>query len=127
MWSCRHYSLQHLLDPLTITWERLDYRLSWHLWSVLQALHYSHLSSTRQGLLHSSYAAQLESADLWHLAIFVLLHIPDHWYVQLLLREEPGKQILTVMAVLALEISFKCTVIKPSEKVFQQKLAAVRH
>lgn len=78
---CRHYSLQHLLDPLTVTWERLDYRLSWHLWNVLQALHYSHLSSAHQGLLHSSYAAQLESADLWHLAIFVLLHIPDDWCV----------------------------------------------
>lgn len=78
---CRHYSLQQLLEPLTITWERLDYRLSWHLWSVLQALHYSHLSTSRQGLLHSSYAAQLESAGLWHLAIFILLHIPDHMYV----------------------------------------------
>lgn len=131
MSSCRHYSLQHLLDPLTITWERLDYRLSWHLWSVLQALHYSHLSSTRQGLLHSSYAAQLESADLWHLAIFVLLHIPDHWYVQLLLllllKEESGEQIFTVMTVFALEISFIFTVIKPPEKVFQQQVAAARH
>ena len=78
---CRHYSLQQLLDPLTVTWERLDYRLSWHLWGVLQALHYSHLSGSRQGLLHTSYAAQLESAGLWHMAIFILLHIPDHRYV----------------------------------------------
>lgn len=82
--SCRHYSLQQLLDPLTITWERLDYRLSWHLWGVLQALHYSHLSASRQGLLHASYAAQLESAGLWHMAIFILLHIPDHTYVHLI-------------------------------------------
>ncbi len=83
--SCRHYGLQQLLDPLTVTWERLDYRLSWHLWGVLQALHYSHLSASRQGLLHASYAAQLESAGLWHMAIFILLHIPDHTYVQLVL------------------------------------------
>lgn len=82
--SCRHYSLQQLLDPLTVTWERLDYRLSWHLWGVLQALHYSHLSASRQGLLHASYAAQLESAGLWHMAVFILLHIPDHTYVHLL-------------------------------------------
>lgn len=82
--SCRHYSLQQLLDPLTVTWERLDYRLSWHLWGVLQALHYSHLSASRQGLLHASYAAQLESAGLWHMAVFILLHIPDHAYVQLI-------------------------------------------
>lgn len=80
---CRHYSLQQMLEPLTITWERLDYRLSWHLWGVLQALHYSHLSASRQGLLHSSYAAQLESAGLWHLAVFILMHISDHMYVQL--------------------------------------------
>ncbi|XP_056140469.1 nuclear pore complex protein Nup98-Nup96 [Lampris incognitus] len=77
LYSDRHYSLQQLLDPLTVTWERLDYRLSWHLWGVLQALHYSHLSASRQGLLHTSYASQLESAGLWHLAVFVLLHIPD--------------------------------------------------
>lgn len=79
--SCRHYSLPQLLDPLTVTWERLDYRLSWHLWGVLQALNYSHLSASRQGLIHTSYAAQLESAGLWHMAIFILLHIPEHSYV----------------------------------------------
>ncbi|CAB1316396.1 unnamed protein product [Coregonus sp. 'balchen'] len=61
LYSDRHYSLQQLLDPLTVTWKRLDYRLSWHLWSVLQALHYTHLSPARQGLIHTSYAAQLES------------------------------------------------------------------
>lgn len=77
-----------MLEPLTITWERLDYRLSWHLWGVLQALHYSHLGASRQGLLHSSYAAQLESAGLWHLAVFILMHIPDHMYVQLILSEK---------------------------------------
>lgn len=82
---CRHYNLQQLLEPLTVTWERLDHRLSWHLWNVLQALHYTHLSAERQGLLHSSYAAQLESAGLWHLAIFILLHVPDHTYVRRIL------------------------------------------
>ncbi|XP_053703664.1 nuclear pore complex protein Nup98-Nup96 isoform X4 [Synchiropus splendidus] len=78
LYSDRHYSLQQLLDPLTITGDRLDHRLSWHLWGVLQSLHYTHLSVSGQGLIHSGYAAQLESAGLWHLAIFVLLHIPDH-------------------------------------------------
>uniref|UniRef100_A0A3Q3NAH8 Nuclear pore complex protein Nup98-Nup96 n=1 Tax=Mastacembelus armatus TaxID=205130 RepID=A0A3Q3NAH8_9TELE len=89
LYSDRHYSLQQLLDPLTVTWERLDYRLSWHLWGVLQALHYSHLSSLGQGLLHSSYAAQLESAGLWHMAVFILLHIPDH-------RERAVREVLTL-------------------------------
>ncbi|XP_069046230.1 nuclear pore complex protein Nup98-Nup96 isoform X3 [Lepisosteus oculatus] len=77
LYSDRRYSLQQLLDPCTVTADRLDYRLSWHLWNVLQALNYSHLSEQCQGLLHASYAAQLESAGLWEMAIFVLLHIPD--------------------------------------------------
>ncbi|XP_074466676.1 nuclear pore complex protein Nup98-Nup96 isoform X2 [Sebastes fasciatus] len=91
LYSDRHYSLQQLLDPLTVTWERLDYRLSWHLWGVLQALHYSHLSASRQGLLHASYAAQLESAGLWHMAVFILLHIPDHTQ-----RERAVREMLTL-------------------------------
>lgn len=73
----RHYSLQQLLDPTTVTAKQLDYRLSWHLWNVLQALNYTHLSVPRQSLLHTSYAAQLESAGLCEMAAFVLLHVPD--------------------------------------------------
>ncbi|XP_054610233.1 nuclear pore complex protein Nup98-Nup96 isoform X3 [Dunckerocampus dactyliophorus] len=91
LYSDRHYGLQQLLDPLSITWDRLDFRLSWHLWSVLQALHYSHLSEARQGLLHASYAAQLESAGLWHLSIFILLHIHDHTQ-----RERAVRAVLTL-------------------------------
>ncbi|KAJ7996062.1 hypothetical protein DPEC_G00233180 [Dallia pectoralis] len=89
LYSDRHYGLQQLLDPLTVTPERLDYRLSWHLWSVLQSLHYTHLSLARQSLIHTSYAAQLESAGLWDLAIFVLLHIHDDT-----LRERAVRQML---------------------------------
>ncbi|KAM9498568.1 nuclear pore complex protein Nup98-Nup96-like isoform 8-T12 [Salvelinus alpinus] len=87
LYSDRHYSLQQLLDPLAVTWECLDYRLSWHLWSVLQALHYTHLSPARQGLIHTSYAAQLESAGLWDMAIYVLLHIPDNTLRERAVRE----------------------------------------
>ncbi|XP_069565687.1 nuclear pore complex protein Nup98-Nup96 isoform X1 [Brachyistius frenatus] len=91
LYSDRHYSLQQLLEPLTVTWQRLDFRLSWHLWGVLQALHYTHLSSSHQGLLHASYAAQLESAGLWHMAVFILLHIPDHTQ-----RERAVRELLTL-------------------------------
>ncbi|XP_060942469.1 nuclear pore complex protein Nup98-Nup96 isoform X3 [Limanda limanda] len=91
LYSDRHYSLQQLLDPLSVTWERLDYRLSWHLWGVLQALHYTHLSASGQGLLHASYAAQLESAGLWHMAVFILLHIQDHAQ-----RERAVREMLTL-------------------------------
>lgn len=87
LYSDRHYGLQQLLEPLAVTWERLDYRLSWHLWGVLQALHYTHLSAPRQGLLHASYAAQLESAGLWHMAVFILLHIPEHTQRERAVRE----------------------------------------
>ncbi|KAK3555738.1 hypothetical protein QTP86_028978 [Hemibagrus guttatus] len=89
LYSDKHYSLQQLLDPTTVTAEQLDYRLSWHLWNVLQALNYTHLSVPRQNLLHTSYAAQLESAGLWEMAVFVLLHIPDS-----LLREHAVREIL---------------------------------
>uniref|UniRef100_A0A3B4CC02 Nuclear pore complex protein Nup98-Nup96 n=1 Tax=Pygocentrus nattereri TaxID=42514 RepID=A0A3B4CC02_PYGNA len=89
LYSDKHYSLQQLLDPSTVTADQLDYRLSWHLWNVLQALNYTHLSLSRQGLLHASYAAQLESAGLWEMAVFVLLHIPDS-----ALRERAVREML---------------------------------
>ncbi|KAM9451702.1 nuclear pore complex protein Nup98-Nup96-like isoform 2-T2 [Clarias gariepinus] len=89
LYSDKHYSLEQLLDPITVTAEQLDYRLSWHLWNVLQALNYTHLSVSRQSLLHSSYAAQLESAGLWEMAVFVLLHIPNSF-----LRERAVREIL---------------------------------
>ncbi|XP_067113030.1 nuclear pore complex protein Nup98-Nup96 isoform X1 [Osmerus mordax] len=87
LYSDRHYSLQQLLDPLTVSWRRLDYRLSWHLWGVLQALRYSHLGAAPQGLLHASYAAQLEAAGMWDMAVFVLLHIPQHELRERAVRE----------------------------------------
>ena len=50
---------------------------SWPLYQVLQSLEYTHLSQYHAGLLHSSFAAQLEGLGLWHWAAFVLLHIQD--------------------------------------------------
>ncbi|XP_018431124.1 PREDICTED: nuclear pore complex protein Nup98-Nup96-like [Nanorana parkeri] len=44
---------------------------------VLQALNYTHLSAQSQGVLHASYAAQLENVGLWEWAVFVMLHIHD--------------------------------------------------
>ncbi|XP_065279525.1 nuclear pore complex protein Nup98-Nup96 [Emys orbicularis] len=74
LYSDRCYDLNQLLDPRSITSDPLDYRLSWHLWEVLRALNYTHLSEQCQGVLNASYAAQLESEGLWEWAIFVLLH-----------------------------------------------------
>ncbi|XP_040282604.1 nuclear pore complex protein Nup98-Nup96 isoform X1 [Bufo bufo] len=77
LYSDRCYDLRQLLDPRSVTPDPLDYRLSWHLWMVLQALNYTHLSEQSQGLLHASYTEQLENVGLWEWAIFVLLHVPN--------------------------------------------------
>ncbi|XP_038674987.1 nuclear pore complex protein Nup98-Nup96 isoform X3 [Scyliorhinus canicula] len=77
LYSDRHYELHPLLNPRTVTADHLDYRLSWHLWMVLQALNYTHLSDKHQAMVHTSFAAQLEAAGLWEWAVFVLLHIPN--------------------------------------------------
>lgn len=54
-----------------------SFPLSWHLHQVLESLEYTHLSDTHAGILHSSFAAQLEGLGLWHWAAFVLLHVQD--------------------------------------------------
>ncbi|KAM9319705.1 LOW QUALITY PROTEIN: nuclear pore complex protein Nup98-Nup96 [Gastrophryne carolinensis] len=87
LYSDRSHDLRQLLDPRTITSDPLDHRLSWHLWMVLQALNYTHLSEKSQGLLHASYAAQLENVGLWEWAIFVFLHIPDDTIREFSVRE----------------------------------------
>ncbi|XP_061485203.1 nuclear pore complex protein Nup98-Nup96 isoform X2 [Rhineura floridana] len=74
LYSDRSYDLHQLLDPKSVTADPLDYRLSWHLWEALRALHYTHLSEQCQGVLNASFAAQLESEGLWEWAVFVLLH-----------------------------------------------------
>ncbi|XP_009996804.1 PREDICTED: nuclear pore complex protein Nup98-Nup96 [Chaetura pelagica] len=77
LYSDRLYDLDQLLDPRSVTSDPLDHRLSWHLWEVLRALNYTHLLRQSQGVLNTSYAAQLESEGLWEWAVFVLLHEPD--------------------------------------------------
>uniref|UniRef100_A0A3B4AT94 Nuclear pore complex protein Nup98-Nup96 n=1 Tax=Periophthalmus magnuspinnatus TaxID=409849 RepID=A0A3B4AT94_9GOBI len=78
LYSDRHHPLSPLLDPLTVCPHRLDFRLSWLLWTVLDALGYSHVSEWSVGTLHTSYCAVLEKEGLWHLGVFVLLHIHNH-------------------------------------------------
>ncbi|TKC36301.1 hypothetical protein EI555_012157, partial [Monodon monoceros] len=86
----RHYDLNQLLEPRSITADPLDYRLSWHLWEVLRALNYTHLSEQCEGVLQASYAGQLESEGLWEWAIFVLLHIDNSS-----MREKAVRELLT--------------------------------
>ncbi|XP_078258062.1 LOW QUALITY PROTEIN: nuclear pore complex protein Nup98-Nup96 [Rhinoraja longicauda] len=88
LYSDRHHELHPILNPRAVTADHLDFRLSWHLWAVLHALHYTHLSDKQQATVHTSYAAQLEAAGLWHWAVFVLLHIPNPWQRQRAVREQ---------------------------------------
>ncbi|XP_008584723.1 PREDICTED: nuclear pore complex protein Nup98-Nup96 isoform X4 [Galeopterus variegatus] len=90
LYSDRHYELNQLLEPRSITADPLDYRLSWHLWEVLRALNYTHLSEQHEGVLQASYAGQLESEGLWEWSIFVLLHIDNSS-----MREKAVRELLT--------------------------------
>ncbi|XP_009989585.1 PREDICTED: nuclear pore complex protein Nup98-Nup96 [Tauraco erythrolophus] len=96
LYSDRHYDLDQLLDPRSVTSDPLDYRLSWHLWEVLRALNYTHLFKQSQGVLNASYAAQLESEGLWEWAVFVLLHEPDTH-----IREKAVRELLSRHCVLS--------------------------
>ncbi|XP_024907346.1 nuclear pore complex protein Nup98-Nup96 isoform X6 [Pteropus alecto] len=90
LYSDRHYDLNQLLEPRSITADPLDYRLSWHLWEVLRALNYTHLSEQCEGVLQASYAGQLESEGLWEWAVFVFLHIDNSS-----MREKAVRELLT--------------------------------
>ncbi|XP_033229340.1 nuclear pore complex protein Nup98-Nup96-like [Belonocnema kinseyi] len=72
-----NHPLEEVLNPLTHTADPLDYRLSWLTQQMLVALGYSHLSDYVAALTHANFAAQLETYDLWHWAIFVVLHLQD--------------------------------------------------
>jgi nuclear pore complex protein Nup98-Nup96 len=70
-------SLESLLSPQSSTNDPMDYRMSWHLYQVLQSLGLDTLSAVTAEELHLNYAAQLEQEGLWHWAVFVLLHLSD--------------------------------------------------
>ncbi|KAI9922711.1 hypothetical protein PsorP6_001331 [Peronosclerospora sorghi] len=54
----------------------LDYELSWHLYSVLQAIGYK-LDGQWESHLHQNYIRQLEECGLWQDAVYVALNISD--------------------------------------------------
>uniref|UniRef100_A0A1A9WVG8 Nuclear pore complex protein Nup98-Nup96 n=1 Tax=Glossina brevipalpis TaxID=37001 RepID=A0A1A9WVG8_9MUSC len=77
LFSKRSHPLESLLNPATHTSDPMDYRLSWLLLQTLEALGYHHCSELSEAQLHTGFASQLESHDLWEWSIFVLLHIKD--------------------------------------------------
>ncbi|XP_052089696.1 nuclear pore complex protein Nup98-Nup96-like isoform X6 [Mytilus californianus] len=73
----KSHRLNRLLNPTSSTENQLDYRLSWHLYQILQSLDYKHLSPYHRAYIHMNFASQLESIGLWHWAVFIVLHIED--------------------------------------------------
>lgn len=47
------------------------------LLQTLESLGYNHCSELSETQIHISFASQLETYDLWHWSIFVLLHIKN--------------------------------------------------
>ncbi|XP_033208238.1 nuclear pore complex protein Nup98-Nup96-like isoform X2 [Belonocnema kinseyi] len=73
--STGNHPMEPILNPLNHTADSFDYRLSWLIQAALIGLGYSHLSEDVEALTHANFAAQLETYDLWHWAIFVVLHL----------------------------------------------------
>uniref|UniRef100_A0A914XMM5 Nuclear pore complex protein Nup98-Nup96 n=1 Tax=Plectus sambesii TaxID=2011161 RepID=A0A914XMM5_9BILA len=71
----RSHSLEAVLNPDAYADDPFDYHLSWHLWSALKAIGYCHLAPRKEDMLHTRYAEQLAACGLWHLGVFVLMHI----------------------------------------------------
>ncbi|KAK3793945.1 hypothetical protein RRG08_023041 [Elysia crispata] len=71
----RTHRLEALLSPTSSTPAHLDFRLSWQLFQILQALGYTHLPVSKADSLHESFASQLETLGMWHWTAFVLLHL----------------------------------------------------
>ncbi|PNJ51645.1 NUP98 isoform 9, partial [Pongo abelii] len=66
LYSDRHYDLNQLLEPRSITADPLDYRLSWHLWEVLRALNYTHLSAQCEAYVRRLFESCLPgTASCW--------------------------------------------------------------
>ncbi|XP_006825402.1 nuclear pore complex protein Nup98-Nup96-like [Saccoglossus kowalevskii] len=78
LYSQHAHRMERILAPTTSTPYLLDYRLSWHLYQVLQAIDYTHISEQQSAMLQCNFASHLESIGMWHWAIFVLLHIQDN-------------------------------------------------
>ncbi|XP_042901697.1 nuclear pore complex protein Nup98-Nup96 isoform X1 [Parasteatoda tepidariorum] len=72
----RSYRFELLLMPETYTTDHLDYRLSWLLHLALTSIGFN-IPSDLACTLHSNFASQLESLDMWHWSVFVILHHPD--------------------------------------------------
>lgn len=72
-----HYPLELVLNPINHTSDELDYTLSWFLMQTFLSLGLNSLTEEIQEQVCMNFATRLESVDMWHWAIFVLLFIKD--------------------------------------------------
>eukprot|EP01126_Amoeba_proteus_P054877 TRINITY_DN6773_c0_g2_i7.p1 TRINITY_DN6773_c0_g2~~TRINITY_DN6773_c0_g2_i7.p1 ORF type:complete len:872 (+),score=187.74 TRINITY_DN6773_c0_g2_i7:586-3201(+) len=75
--SCQpNYQLSKIFEPCTWTEFQLDYRLGWHLYSVLTALNLVPNDDVIGHEITMNYAHELESLGLWEWAIYLILNLP---------------------------------------------------
>ena len=70
-------SLEAVLATASHTPDRLDFRLSWQLYIVLEGVGFGTLVEQRECQLHADYAARLEEMGAWPWAAYVLAHIAE--------------------------------------------------
>ena len=73
----RSTGMEQLCDPSSHTRDRMDVRMTWFVFRVLEILGYRHISDSARERLHRDMASQAERAGLWVWSVFVLQHIQD--------------------------------------------------
>lgn len=94
LYCFKSHPLEEILNPATHSPDPLDYRLSWLLEKVLASLGYVHVSELSSSITCVSFASQLEAYGLWHWAIFVYLHLVDHFRRKQAVIEMIGRHVV---------------------------------
>jgi nuclear pore complex protein Nup98-Nup96 len=69
--------LEEVLQPVSIGPNKIDYRLSWQLRTILAARGVRDFAGTKAEQTTTDFAGGLENAGLWEWALFVVMHIQD--------------------------------------------------
>ena len=59
-----------MCDPSSHTRDRMDVRMTWFVFRVLEILGYRHISDSARERLHRDMASQAERGDLWMWSVF---------------------------------------------------------
>ncbi|XP_014213308.1 nuclear pore complex protein Nup98-Nup96 isoform X2 [Copidosoma floridanum] len=74
LYCSRSYPIEVLLNPESYTGNIFDYRMSYMLHQTLIGLGYTHVPDHVTTIVYSSFAAQLETYDLWNWSILIVLN-----------------------------------------------------